>query len=190
MKALSLLLAPVALLGASCIGEARATPPLRDLTAETTGFVPPLSLSEQVSAQLGVSLEVPRALARLSPAEIVDIVHALPAGVPLDVVSLVPGVGPAYVDSFTVSCTSAADALIQPSGGAMVSYTCQNASTTMVAVGDSAISDPGTTRDAPIYCATNCPSQEWGGNARVESCRGDTDTTIYCRALVAVASAP
>lgn len=172
-----LLALPVLLLGASCIEEAHAG-------------TPPLSISQQVSALIGVEVTVPQALASLSPQEIAGIARGLPTSVPLAMVSLVPGVGPAYVDSFTVSCTSAADALIQPTGGAMVSYTCQNASTTMVAVGDSSISDPGTTRDAPIYCATNCPAQEWGGNARVESCRGDTDTTIYCRALVAVASAP
>lgn len=164
-KRIALPLALVAcLLGGSCIEEAHASPPL-----------PVSTLS---------------ALPGYSAAQVAEVAASLPAGVPLSAVQMIPGVGPGYVDSFTVSCTSAAAALIRPTGGAMVSYTCQNASTTLVHVGDSGISDPGTTRDAPIYCATNCPAQEFGGNARAEYCRGDTDTTIYCRGLVAVTSAP
>jgi len=100
------------------------------------------------------------------------------------------GVGPAYVDSFTVGCASSAT-LIQAPGGAMISYTCQNSSTTKVAIGDTGIADPTDGQNSPIHCATNCPSQEWGGNARAEYCRADTGTvTIYCRALVSVTSAP
>lgn len=176
MKRIALALS-VLLLGASCIGEARAG-------------TPALTLSQQVSARLGVEVTVPQALAGMSAAEVVGIAANLPTGVPLDMVTMVPGVGPGYVDSFSVSCTSAAAVKIQPAGGAMISYVCQNAATTLVHVGDSTISDPGTTRDAPIYCLTNCPAQEFGGNARAEYCRGDTDTTIYCRALVSVTSAP
>jgi hypothetical protein len=136
----SLLLGALALLGASCIGEARASPP------------------------------------------------GVPEG--LSLVQAAPAVGPAFVDSFTVACGAAATA-IEPSGGAMVSYTCQNVSTTEVAVGDSAIADPTDGQNSPTYCATNCPSQEFGGNARKEYCRADSGTvTIYCRALVATTSAP
>jgi len=51
-------------------------------------------------------------------------------------------------------------------------------------VGDSSIADPGTTRNAPVYCLTNCPAQEFGGDVSAEYCRGDTDTTIYCRAQI------
>lgn len=158
--------------------------------AVTIGVVSALVSPRARATPPGLALTVPAHLAAMSPAEFSAMLSALPAGVPLDAVSLIPGVGPAFVDSFPVSCTSAAAVAIQPSGGAMISYTCQNASTTMVQVGDSAVADPGTTRNAPIHCATNCPSQEWGGNARMEFCRGDTDTTIYCRALVSVVSAP
>lgn len=162
-------------LAASCIPEAHASPP-------------PLTLSQQVSAQLGMPISVPLALAGMSADEVVAIARALPAHVTLEAVTMIPAVGPGYVDSFSKSCTSAAAVTELPS--ATVSYTCQNASTTKVAVGDSTISDPGTATDAPVYCATNCPSQEWGGAARQEYCRGDTDTTVVCRALVAVVSAP
>lgn len=130
---------------------------------------------------------VPEARASSTPALDVAALAAA-AGVPLDVVQWVPGVGPAYVDSFSVSCTSAAAVQFLPS--ATVSYTAQNASTTLLHVGDSAIADPGTTRNAPVYCATNCPAQEFGGNTRKEYCRGDTDVTIYVRALVSLTAAP
>jgi hypothetical protein len=96
-------------------------------------------------------------------------------------------VGPAYVDSFTVSCGTSATAI---TATAQISYTCQNNSTTKVAVGDSTIADPSGTQNSPIYCATNCASREWGGNARVEYCRAPTTTTIYCRSLVQTSSAP
>lgn len=100
-----------------------------------------------------------------------------------------PAVGPAYVDSFSLSCAQSAATRILPKN--TISYTCQNPSTVRVAVGDSTISDPaGGLVDAPIYCATNCPSSQWGGNALQEFCRGDTPTTVYCRALVSRASAP
>jgi hypothetical protein len=135
------------------------------------------------------ALEIPRALAGLTASQVLNIQRALPSHVALEAVSMIPGVGPAYVDSFSVGCD--ASELIQPSGGAMISYTCQNSSTTKVAVGDSAIGDPTDAQNSPIYCATNCPSQEFGGNARLEYCRADTGTvTIYCRALVSVTSPP
>lgn len=99
-------------------------------------------------------------------------------------------VGPGEVDSFTIACPAAAGGIaIKPSTGAtMVSYTCQNTSTTKVAVGDNDIGDPTDDADAPQYCATNCPSQEWGGDVKQEFCRSDTGTvTIKCRAMVAAA---
>jgi len=198
------LLAVMAALGAaSCIPEAKASQPALELAAELSAFVPPLSISDQVSAQLGMSVEVPRALASLPPADLASLVQALPAGVPLEVVSFVPGVGPAYPRSFSVNCdnsaafakavvdgvdltTPAVGRIEDPWGGNMISYTCQNTTTTLVEVGDSAKLDPGTTRKGPVYCSTNCPAQEFGGNLRLEYCRGDTDTTIRCRAMVAV----
>lgn len=131
-------------------------------------------------AALTLAAAVVMTVAVLAFAERVD---ALPPPGSLDVAQMQAAAGPGYSDSFTVSCTSAAAVKIQASGNQQ-SYVCQNTSTTKVAVGDSGISDPGTTFDAPIYCATNCPGQEWGGNLRFEYCRGDTDTTIVCRALV------
>ena len=121
----------------------------------------------------------------------IDEARAAPVGPAIEAAHAAPAVGPAFVDSFTVTCATTAT-LIQASGGAMVSYVCQNPSTTIVGVGDSGIADPDSgTRNSPVHCATNCPSQEWGGNARQEYCRADTGTvTIYCRALVAVTSAP
>ena len=129
---------------------------------------------------------------------------------PISIVENLPGVGPAYVVSFPVNCadsesfanavvpavftgaitTPAVGKIKDPFGGSMISYTCQNASTTLVQVGDRYTVDPDTTRRGPIYCATNCPAQEWGGNAKIEYCRGATDTTIYCRALVANVTEP
>lgn len=198
------LLVVIAALGAaSCIPEANASQPSLELAAELSAFVPPLTVSDQVSAQLGMSVEVPQALASLPPSDLASLVQALPAGVPLEVVSILPGVGPAYPRSFSVNCddtaafaravvtgtaltTPAVGRIEDPWGGNMISYTCQNTSTTLVEVGDSATIDPGTTRKGPVYCSTNCPAQEWGGNLRLEYCRGDTDTTIRCRGMVAV----
>lgn len=104
-------------------------------------------------------------------------------------------VGPGYVDSFTVTCATTAT-LIRPSGGAMVSYSCQTPAsaetggTVLVAVGDSAIADPAfATRNSPVYSGDTV--REFGGNTRAEYCRADTGTvTIFCRALVSVTSAP
>lgn len=104
-------------------------------------------------------------------------------------------VGPGFIDSFTVSCATTAT-LIQPTGGAMVSYSCQTPAsaetggTTLIAVGDSLIADPAfATRNSPVYSGDT--TREWGGNARAEYCRADTGTvTIFCRALVGTTSAP
>lgn len=104
-------------------------------------------------------------------------------------------VGPGYIDSFSVTCATTAT-LIQPTGGAMVSYSCQapasaeTGGTTLIAVGDSAIADPAfATRNSPVYSGDT--TREWGGNARAEYCRADTGTvTIFCRALVGTTSAP
>lgn len=114
-------------------------------------------------------------------------VEASPIPPTIGVGSYLPAIGPAEVDSFTVSCGTSAT-LIQAAGG-QFAYTCQNVSTTIVGVGDADLADPDSgTRDSPVYCATNCPSQEWNGHARKEYCRADTGTvTIYCRALVAAA---
>lgn len=115
---------------------------------------------------------------------------------PIGVLQSLPTVGPSFVDSFSLSCTSAAAvAIVPPSGASMLSYECINESTTMVAVGDSAIADPGTSRVSPVFCAAGgtCPVAAkaiWGGNISKEFCRGDTDTTIQCRAMVATLTPP
>jgi hypothetical protein len=103
--------------------------------------------------------------------------------------------GPGFVDSFTVACADSAT-LIQPEGGAMVSYSCQTPAsaeaggTTLIAVGDSQIGDPAlATRNSPAYSGDTI--REWGGDARLEYCRADTGTvTIFCRALVSTTTAP
>lgn len=95
----------------------------------------------------------------------------------------------AAVSSAVVGLDSQAVALMASADTS--NATCQNDSTTMVAVGDSGIGDPTSSRNSPVYCATNCGSREWGGNFRKEFCRADTGTvTIYCRALIGATSAP
>lgn len=130
----------------------------------------------------------------LLAASCIEEAHAAPlsTGPAIELGQSVAEVGPAYVDSFTVSCSTTATLISSPAAVNMLSYTCQNVSTTIVGVGDSGIADPDiATRTSPVYCATNCPSQEFGGNARLEYCRADAGTvTIYCRALVAANSAP
>lgn len=186
----------IAVLAGSCIPAAQA-------------LTPPLSVAEQLAALTGQSIEIPAALAGMSAGEIYDLMQQLPANVALEAVQIVPGVGPAFVQAAPVNCadsesfanavgdaragtitTAAVGKLRDPFNRRTLSYTCQNTSTTLVQVGDSAIVDPDVTRRGPVYCATNCPSQEWGGNAYIEYCRGATDTTVYCRFLVAVADAP
>lgn len=118
------------------------------------------------------------------------------AVVGIEVARAAPAVGPGFVDSFAIVCLSASPvAIAPPSGMAMLSYECINESTTMVAVGDNDIPDPGTTREGPVYCATggSCPAATkafFGGNVSGEFCRGDTDTTIRCRAMVAGTAGP
>lgn len=115
--------------------------------------------------------------------------------VAVEVAQAAPALGPAFVDSFTVSCGSSATPIVG-SAGSQISYTCQTPAsaetggTTLVAVGDSGIADPAVaTRNSPVYSGDTI--REWGGNARTEYCRADTGTvTIYCRALVATTTAP
>jgi hypothetical protein len=158
-------------------------------------------------AFLALAITIPLAIVMTS-AESVRAGY-VPAGMSIEAAQFLPGVGPAYVRSFPVNCADAeafADAVVvqatgaittpavgkiaDPFGGSMISYVCQNTSTTLVQLGDSKTVDPDTTRRGPIYCATNCPAQEWGGNAKLEYCRGATDTTVYCRALVSYTYAP
>lgn len=93
-----------------------------------------------------------------------------------------------FVDSFSVSCTSAsAVEIAPPSGKRMLSYACTNESSTLVHIGDSGIADPGTTRNAPAICSSCALGATAYGDVQSEYCRGDTDTTIYCRAVVSSA---
>jgi hypothetical protein len=121
---------------------------------------------------------------------------ALTHQAPMHVVEDVePFLGPAYVDSFTVTCATTAT-LIQPTGGAQIAYSCQlpaaaeTGGTTLVAVGDSAIADPAfATRNSPVYSGDTI--REFNAHARLEYCRADTGTvTAFCRALVSVSTAP
>lgn len=122
---------------------------------------------------------------------------------PLDIAQQVAAVGPAYVDSFTVTCATSATEIVAPSAtstastsakGLQISYSCQTpasaetAGTVLVAVGDSGIADPAfATRNSPVYSGDTV--REWGGNAKREYCRADTGTvTIFCRALVTTAN--
>jgi hypothetical protein len=121
--------------------------------------------------------------------------RAAPGGPVLELAQAAPAVGPGFVDSFAVACTTSATE-IKSSLGNMISYTCQTpastetAGTVLVAVGDSAIGDPTfATRTSPVYSGDTI--REWGGNAKAEYCRADTGTvTIFCRGLVAVSGAP
>jgi hypothetical protein len=123
--------------------------------------------------------------------------HAAPGGPVLELAQAAPaGVGPAFVDSFTVTCATTATAIAPaaPYSRSMISYACQTpaaaetAGTVLVAVGDSGIGDPTfATRTSPVYSGDTV--REWGGNARTEYCRADTGTvTIFCRALISTAT--
>jgi hypothetical protein len=159
---------------------------------------PTASVAVEVARGLDMSLPVTpftQYLDTLTPGEATALLRALPANVAIEAVQMIPGVGPGFVDSFTVSCGATAT-LIQPTGGAQVSYACQTpqssetAGTVLVGVGDSAIADPAfATRNSPVYSGDTV--REWGGDARLEYCRADTGTvTIFCRSLVSVVAAP
>ena len=121
--------------------------------------------------------------------------YASPAGPVLELARDTPAVGPAFEDSFTVSCGATATS-IQSSVGTQISFTCQTPAsaetggTVLVAVGDSGIADPAfATRNSRVYSGDTI--REWGGNARRSYCRADTGTvTIFCSALVTTGSAP
>lgn len=134
-------------------------------------------------------------LAALPLASCIEEAHASPPVI--SIAQAAPAVGPAFVDSFSKSCTTTASSIFSAgAAGSVLSYTCQTpasaepAGTVLVAVGDSEIADPAIgTRNSPVYSGDTI--REWGGNARNEFCRSDTGTVvIYCRALVATGSAP
>lgn len=104
--------------------------------------------------------------------------------------SAATAVSAAYVDSFTVSCSTSATLIAAPSGYSQQAYYCQtpasaeSGGTVLVAVGDSGIADPDiATRNSPVYSGSTI--REFYASAKKEYCRADSGTvTIYCRAIV------
>lgn len=107
-----------------------------------------------------------------------------------------------YLISWTVNCPEGSAALVTPPtangsvaitiGQVVGDITCQNATTTPVSFGDSLITDPLlATRDAPAYCLTNCPLQQWSRPVQKAYCRSDVGTiVIQCDAAVKATDAP
>lgn len=127
-----------------------------------------------------------------------SVLAASPPGA-LELARALPAAGPAYVDSYSVSCTTSATSMA-PSGytNSMIAVECsapestETAATVFVAVGDSGIADPASgTRNSPIICGSGCNKSSWSGNASQAYCRADTGTvTLYCAALVPALTAP
>lgn len=99
-----------------------------------------------------------------------------------------------YLYSFTATCGDAGATLIAPpvTVGAVHEMTCQVASTTIVAFGDSTLADPAiATRAEPVYCTTNCPSATWTRAVHKAYCRSDLgNVVVYCDAVVRATDAP
>lgn len=118
---------------------------------------------------------------------------------PLALVSALPATGPAYLDSYSVSCATSATS-IAPTGYSDVSLAIEcsapesgeTGATTLVAIGDSGIADPASaTRNSPVVCGSGCNRSSWSGNIRKGFCRADSGTvTLYCAALVPGTAAP
>ena len=114
---------------------------------------------------------------------------------PLDALQVMPAVGPAYLDSFKVTCGAAAT-LIRAPAGPNVALKCtapqsgETAASTFVAWGDSGIADPAfATRNSPIICGSGCAETTFTANNRQAWCRADTGTVdLFCVALVSVDS--
>lgn len=114
---------------------------------------------------------------------------------PLDALQALPAVGPAYLDSFKVTCASTAT-LIRAPAGPNVAVKCtapQSAETgasVFVAWGDSGIADPAfATRNSPIICGSGCAETSFSANNRQAYCRADTGAVdLFCVALVSVDS--
>lgn len=121
------------------------------------------------------------------------------ASPPLELAQVMPAVGPAFLDSYSVSCATSATSL-NPTGytNAAIAIECsapesgETGATTLVAIGDSGIADPASgTRNSPVICGSGCNRAAWSGNAQQAYCRADTGTvTLYCAALIPALSAP
>lgn len=114
---------------------------------------------------------------------------------PLDALQMMPTVGPAYLDSFKVTCASTATLVRAPAGpNVAVKCTAPQASETGAAVfvgwGDSGIADPAfATRNSPIICGSGCAETAFTANGRQAYCRADSGTVdLFCVALVSVDS--
>lgn len=116
-------------------------------------------------------------------------------GPPMTALQAMPAVGPAYLDSFKVSCGATAT-LIRAPAGPNVALKCtapqsgETAASTFVAWGDSGIADPAfATRNSPIICGSGCAETTFTANNRQAWCRADTGTVdLFCVALVSVDS--
>lgn len=114
---------------------------------------------------------------------------------PLAPLQGVAAVGPAYLDSFKVSCGTTAT-VIRPPAGPTVAVKCnapesaESGASTFVAWGDSGIADPAfATRNSPIICGSGCAETSFTANGRLAYCRADTGTVdLFCVGLVAVDS--
>lgn len=114
---------------------------------------------------------------------------------PLDALQAMPAVGPAYLDSFKVTCGASATLVRAPAGpNVAVKCTAPQSSETGAAVfvgwGDSGIADPAfATRNSPIICGSGCAETSFTANGRQAYCRADTGTVdLFCVALVSVDS--
>ena len=112
---------------------------------------------------------------------------------PLSQLQGVAAVGPAYLDSFKVTCGTTAT-LIRAPAGPNVAVKCTSPQSTeanaavFVAWGDSGIADPAlATRNSPIVCGSGCAEATFTANGRQAYCRADTGTVdMYCVGLVTV----
>lgn len=120
---------------------------------------------------------------------------AVAAAPPVSLLQALPAVGPAYLDSFKVTCGATAT-LIRAPAGPNVAVKCQapqaveTGAAVFVGWGDSGLADPAfATRNSPIICGTGCAEASFSANGKQLYCRADTGTVdLFCAALVSVDS--
>ena len=120
---------------------------------------------------------------------------AVAAAPPVSLLQALPAVGPAYLDSFKVTCGATAT-LIRAPAGPNVAVKCQapqaveTGAAVLVGWGDSGLADPAfATRNSPIICGTGCAETSFSANGKQLYCRADTGTVdLFCAALVSVDS--
>jgi hypothetical protein len=114
---------------------------------------------------------------------------------PLAPLQGVAAVGPAYLDSFKVTCGATAT-VIRPPAGPVQAVKCnapesvETGANVFVGWGDSGIADPAfATRNSPVICGSGCAETSFTANGRLAYCRADTGTVdLFCVGLVAVDS--